>query len=128
MKPKVIGKDSTLAQMILSNVHSTTPIHIKEILQQGEDEMGRDRVHELEIYALEEEMIEVKNQLEKAKFKYGQRQISDLEDKEKALQDRMDYLRTNQTASNKNFKQMAVKIQEQRDKLIKVKLKENNIN
>ena len=56
--------------------------------------MARDRTHELEIYALEEEMIEVKNQLEKAKFKYGQRQISDLEDKEQALQERLTYLRT----------------------------------
>jgi len=85
--------------------------------------LEQDEEEEMEIFKLQRQLGDIQGTLQKAKFKYEQRQLYELEKREKELQGRLSKLRDLQKEKY-NYDSLTKKIREQKSQIQSIKVKE----
>lgn len=82
-----------------------------------------DEADEMTIHQLEEELARKKGILDNAKYKYEQRQIFELNEQERQLQDRLKEIEKHEL-KNKNYDSIKKQIRDQKEQMNSIKHKE----
>lgn len=96
---------------------------MNEILEDKQDE---DEVDEMEVFTLEQQLVETKKQLEQSKLRFENKRMYELTQKEDRLKDRLAVLQE-RLNRNQAMQEMKNKIKNQRYRIEEIKNHEVNL-